>query len=226
MTNGQLAIGSTGGAPQATTLTAGGGIAITNGPGSVTISTASSPYTPPKLANFTAGNAPSGTTAADTSTGLAMTYPSSITAWNAEVYWDSTAYSGDETITVGVNSSLLGGGNFYGEVGIAVGDGSGKLVIFTLASSSGPYWTISYLNSYSSYNTDTSGALLAVPNFLKFQDDGTNFNIFVGNDLNSLIKVGSVARGAFIGAPTQIGLIVQGNNAPVGATFFHYARSP
>ncbi|HYB56227.1 MAG TPA: hypothetical protein VEK12_08660 [Alphaproteobacteria bacterium] len=226
LTNGQLAIGSTGAAPQAATLTAGQGIAITNGPGSITISGAASPYTPPKLANFTAGNAPSGTTAADSSTGLAMTYPSSISAWNAEVYWDNTAYSGNETVTVGVNSTLLGLSGFYGEVGIAIGDSSSKLVIITLASSNGPAWTITYLNSYSSYNTDTGGGIVAVPVFLRFLDDGTNFNMFAGNDLNSLVKVASVARGAFIGAPTRIGLIVQGNNAPVGATFFHYARSP
>ena len=53
LSNGQLAIGSTGGAPQAATLTAGGGIAITSGPGSVTISTAGSAFTPPALSAFT-----------------------------------------------------------------------------------------------------------------------------------------------------------------------------
>jgi hypothetical protein len=37
LTNGQIAIGSTGNAPQAATLTAGSGITITNAPGSVTI---------------------------------------------------------------------------------------------------------------------------------------------------------------------------------------------
>src|ERR1700733_1125474 len=38
LTNGQLIIGSTGAAPQAQTLTAGTGISITNGAGSVTVS--------------------------------------------------------------------------------------------------------------------------------------------------------------------------------------------
>jgi hypothetical protein len=38
LTNGQLIIGTTGGVPQAAGLTAGAGIAITNGPGSITIS--------------------------------------------------------------------------------------------------------------------------------------------------------------------------------------------
>lgn len=39
LTNGQLVVGSTGGVPQAATITAGPGISITNGPGSVTIGT-------------------------------------------------------------------------------------------------------------------------------------------------------------------------------------------
>lgn len=39
LTNGQLAVGSTGNAPVATTLTAGTGVAITNGAGSITVST-------------------------------------------------------------------------------------------------------------------------------------------------------------------------------------------
>lgn len=38
LTNGQLVVGSTGGAPQAATLTAGANVSITNGPGTVTIS--------------------------------------------------------------------------------------------------------------------------------------------------------------------------------------------
>lgn len=42
LTNGQVVIGSTGNAPQPATLTAGPGIAITDGPGSITISGSSS----------------------------------------------------------------------------------------------------------------------------------------------------------------------------------------
>ncbi len=60
LTNGQLAIGSSGGPPQATTLTAGSGIAITNGPGSITITGggaagnngSDATFTPPVLANM------------------------------------------------------------------------------------------------------------------------------------------------------------------------------
>ncbi|HEY4874117.1 MAG TPA: hypothetical protein VIH86_00965, partial [Puia sp.] len=37
LTNGQLVIGSTGAVPTANTLTAGSGVSITNGPGSITI---------------------------------------------------------------------------------------------------------------------------------------------------------------------------------------------
>lgn len=61
LTNGQLAVGASGGPPQATTLTGGTGIAITNGPGSITIAGSGSggssgsdaPFTAPVLANLT-----------------------------------------------------------------------------------------------------------------------------------------------------------------------------
>ena len=62
LTNGQLVIGSTGNPPQAATLTAGTGISITNGPGSVTITNSvatgndngsDAVFTPPVLANMT-----------------------------------------------------------------------------------------------------------------------------------------------------------------------------
>jgi hypothetical protein len=61
LTNGQLLIGSTGGPPQATTLTAGTGIGITNGPGSITITAGGSggsngsdaPFTAPVLSSMT-----------------------------------------------------------------------------------------------------------------------------------------------------------------------------
>jgi hypothetical protein len=47
LTNGQIAIGSTGNAPQASQLTAGTGITITNGPGSITISAGATPTAGP-----------------------------------------------------------------------------------------------------------------------------------------------------------------------------------
>jgi hypothetical protein len=55
LTNGQLLIGSTGLAPVASTLTAGPGITITNGAGSITISEAAGGFTwSSKAANFNA----------------------------------------------------------------------------------------------------------------------------------------------------------------------------
>ena len=111
LTNGQLVIGSTGNAPQAATLTAGSGITITTGPGGITISGGSEgAYTPPKLVNFVAGNVPSGALAADTSTGLAMTYPSSVGYFHDFISWDSTAYAGSGTsqkLAVGIHASIL-----------------------------------------------------------------------------------------------------------------------
>jgi hypothetical protein len=60
LTNGQLLIGSTGGSPQATTLTAGPGITIANSPGNITIGASGSgsdngsdaPFAAPVLSNM------------------------------------------------------------------------------------------------------------------------------------------------------------------------------
>lgn len=230
LTNGQIAIGSTGGPPQAAQLTAGAGIAISNGPGTITISGATTPYAAPLLANFTAGNTPTGTTAADTSTGLAMTYPSSLASWNPIVYWDNTPYSGSgtETITVGLDLMMIGTNNYTGFAGFAIGDGTGKFITFSFCNSGGGYQAnVNYASSYTSYVSNPFYVPLAsYGRFLRVIDDGTNFNFYVGADINSMIKVWSVAKNAYIGTPTQIGLVMQGNSQPVAGTFFDYTRTP
>lgn len=55
LTDGQLVIGATGGAPQAQTLTAGSGITITNGPGSIAISSTGGAGFQPRRASAAAG---------------------------------------------------------------------------------------------------------------------------------------------------------------------------
>lgn len=228
LTNGQIAIGSTGNAPQAAQLTAGSGITITNGPGNITISGAATPYTPPKLANFTWGNQPSGTTAADTNTGLAIYQPDA--GFNIGVLWDNTAIPGSTnfTVTTGFNLSGLSSGYLVG--GIAIGDGTGKFVTFLLVNEitvgafelEGPGDWNSY-TSRASYGS--SYPILPTMNLLRVNYDRTNFNISIGSDINSLVQVASFPANAFLGTPTQVGLIIWSLNQNSGATYFHYGRS-
>ena len=223
LTNGQIAIGSTGNAPQAAQLSAGTGITITSGPGSITISNATSPYTMPKLANFTIGNQPTGATATDTSTGLAMVIPSSTPS--PEVLWSNAPYptSFPATFIVGVNASTDTTG---GHVGIVVGDGTGKFIEAALNYFSGS-WHLQ-VNNFINYNNITSTYFAeSIPNrfdFLSIEDDGLNFNFYAGNDRNSMLQFVQVPKNSFIGTPTQVGLIALSNGAGagLGGAYFDY----
>jgi hypothetical protein len=108
LTNGQLVIGSTGGAPQAANLTAGSGISITNGSGSITISGASAPAAPAvRGTGIQASSAssytvswPSGTVAGDTAIIFAAGgwYPSTPSGWTLIAnspgsYWQGAVFA-------------------------------------------------------------------------------------------------------------------------------------
>lgn len=90
LTNGQLVIGSTGGAPQANTLTAGTGIAISNAAGSVTIAATGAgsntwpPFQPPLSANFpvVVGLLPAVTVIDDTQIGMSCTLNSNTNGFH------------------------------------------------------------------------------------------------------------------------------------------------
>jgi len=225
LTNGQIAIGSTGNAPQAGTLTAGPGIAITNGPGSITISNGTAVYTPPKLANFTWGNQPTGTTGTDTSTGLAMYQPNQG-GENLGVLWDTTPIPSTTpfTTTIGVDISANGSA----AAGLAIGDGSGKFISFEFIATGGGA-EIQADCTWSNYTTYSGGcavvSMYPTTVLIQVNYDGTNFNFSAGTDINSLVPVGSYTASSFIGTPTQIGLYLRGYSSNVGTTFFHYHRS-
>lgn len=227
LTNGQIAIGSTGNAPQAGTLTAGPGIAITNGPGSIMISNGTAVYTPPKLTNFTWGNQPSGTTGADTNTGLAIYQPSLGSTFNTAVLWDNNALptSTAFTVTVGANLSALYSG--IGTAGLVIGDGTGKFVQFLLVMNGSYYYEgPDDWNSYTSRSSATSPTYMAPTiNIIQINYDLTNFNVSAGSDINSLVPIGSFSASGFIGAPTQVGLFIWGYSENTGVTFFDYQRS-
>jgi hypothetical protein len=229
LTNGQIAIGSTGTAPQAAQLAAGPGIAITNGPGSITISSSASPYMPPKLANFTWGNQPTGTIAADSSTGLVMYQPSQNGQENLGMLWDNTPIPATRpfTVTFGLNLTTITsveGNATEAAAGLAIGDGTGKFVSFEFHSA-GLQADCEWTNYSTVYGGCGHFGVYPMMNVIRVNYDGTNFSVSVGPDTNSLIPVGSYAANSFIGTPTQVGVYVRGLTTNGGATFFHYSRS-
>lgn len=189
------------------------------------------PYTPPLLSGFTAVNTPSGATSSDSSTGLAMNYPTGITPRNMYLLNDSTAYPGSGTfrITVGVDmSSALGPSNFEG-VGVCIGDTTGKFVWFAMICDGSPEFklVVDYFTNPTNYSSEPETLAQVRQNvrFLQIYDDGTNFNFFFGADVNSMISTGfTLARGAFIGTPTTVGIGILGYSNYVGATYFDYVR--
>jgi hypothetical protein len=119
LTNGQLAIGSTGADPTAATLTAGTGVTITNGAGSITLNAVGGGLTWSTVtvnANFTVN---SGVVANKAGT-LVMTLPAvsavgdtvAITGINTALGWQiaqnagNTIFFGTSTTTAGVGGSL------------------------------------------------------------------------------------------------------------------------
>lgn len=220
LTNGQIAIGSTGAAPQAAQLSAGTGITITNGPGTITISGAATPYTPPKLANFTFGNQPTGDIAADTSFGLALAASSTagrMALWNTASY-PSTPVS----FVAGFNATTDSTG---GVTGLSIGDGTGKFVELFLNFYSGSWhFQCNYMSSYSTAgNVLFTTVLPDRPKFIAIYDDGTNFNFLYGDARKFLLQTQQVPRNAWIGTPTEFGITSESNGgAGFNATFFDY----
>lgn len=233
LTNGQIAIGSTGNAPQAAQLTAGTGITITTGPGSVMISGAATPYTRPQLSEFTWGNQPTGTTAADTSTGLAMLEPSQSDSDNWAQLWQNAPYPPSPvSFIIGTNATLGLVSQQYYQYGIIIGDDSGKFVSLEIDVDINNKYNlaISHWTNPSSFNVDSYTTMLSsYPNFpfLAIEDDGTNFTFYAGADRNSLIKVYSESRTSFLSTPSKIGLGIDATDyaksgLPLAATFFDY----
>jgi hypothetical protein len=75
LTNGQLAVGSTGAAPVAATLTAGTGVSITNGAGSITINSTGGGLTWNDVTGTAAAGAPNNGYLADNAALVTITLP-------------------------------------------------------------------------------------------------------------------------------------------------------
>lgn len=162
LSNGQVPIGSTGNTPQAGTLTAGSGISIANGPGSITISAAgasvspfvdpaSIPITKPVASAFTVINS-TGSTATATdmaSRGVAFSTPSGPPNYASmeQPVANATAF----TVTALVYPTGYLNGNWFWGIGIK--DTAGKYVGFGFRNT----WPVAYFQ-FSSINASVNGS--------------------------------------------------------------------
>jgi hypothetical protein len=116
LTNGQLLIGSTGVAPSASTLTAGTGISITNGAGSITIATAGSGESWVDVTTTTQTMVANTGYIVDNASGVTFTLPTSATFGDAVTVMGKQSgwkivYAAGQNIVVGDVSSTTSTGN-------------------------------------------------------------------------------------------------------------------
>ncbi|MBZ9765503.1 hypothetical protein LB526_01840 [Mesorhizobium sp. CA6] len=182
LADGQLVIGATGGVPQAQNLTAGSGITITNGPGSVTISSAGGsggsvspfydanviPLTKPTASSFTVANSTgnTGTLTDMASRGVVLSTPGS---GNVNTTMEQPiANSSTFTVTALVYPVGYLTGNWFW--GICVKDTAGKYAVFGFRNQTPvSYFKFSNINTYNSSSTSTGIVNAQNPIWVKLQ---------------------------------------------------------
>lgn len=224
LTNGQVIVGSTGSAPQATGLTAGPGISITNGPGSVTVSTAGGnatlspfydplalPLTRPSASNFTVNNSTGNTGSISdmVSRGVAFTIPSGsnfVTAMEQPIPSSSSFTATALVYPVG----YLAGNWFWG---IGIKDSGGKYVGFGFRNLTPvSYFTFASVNSVVGVNTTTGIVNAQNPVWVKVQLTGGNFVFSFSFDGENFNPGWTVSATDFLGATlSTIGFICENN---------------
>lgn len=207
LTNGQLVIGSTGGAPQAQTLTAGSGIAITNSAGGITIATTGGQNTGlyRQIMSATPTSTTTGltnwlnqqtATVADSAVGISMNVPPRGS--NTDIVGRfMAAPTPPYTITALLAATRNSSG--FNQVGIGWYDGSAKLHIMAYAINSGglPYFFIGKFNSVTSFDAfdaQSNVNAYAQPIWLQLHDDGTNISFLFSQDGVNFLQLFSVAK--------------------------------
>ncbi|MHB8884741.1 MAG: hypothetical protein ACYC5H_06590 [Methylovirgula sp.] len=229
LTNGQVIIGSTGNAPQAATLTAGGGVSISNAPGQITISAAAGQsyeqaWTQPHAANFpTTYISPSGSgmSVADYALGVVLSANATSGNSNYQVAMFQPVPTGG-THGWRVIARLVAGAPPVTAIkgGLTIRNSSnGKEVSFDLGYDSGSAITITQWAGYDTWyaginlsgQADFSGAWYMIEN------DGTNLNYYYSYDGYTWAKLYTEPlASSYTGTPDQVGLQFNANawNAP------------
>jgi hypothetical protein len=210
LANGQLVIGVTGGAPQAKTLAAAAGIAISNSAGNITISTAGDLYH--QVMSATPTSATAGLTSwlnqgsavvSDSAVGICIDAPTSGTAANV-----SGRYAAAPTAPYKITALIAATRNStnYSGVGIGWYDGTNKLqtLQYLINNGSAPILVVNQYNnptSFSSYNAVSLANAFSQPIWLQIADDGTTVSFMFSQDGANFVSLYSVAKSSgFLGA--------------------------
>jgi hypothetical protein len=215
LTNGQLVVGSTGAAAQAQTLTAGFGIEITNGAGSITIAGTSAVAGAAlyrQVMSATPTSASTGLTTwlnqgsaavSDSAVGVCIDAPTSGTSTNLTGRY-MAAPTAPYTITALIAATRAS--TSFSGAGIGWYDGSAKLHLLSYSINNGgvPYLLVNKWNSVTSFNAadfTSSNNAFAQPIWLRVADDGTNVSFAFSQDGYTFIPLFSVAKASgFLGA--------------------------
>jgi hypothetical protein len=207
LTNGQLIVGSTGNAPQAATLTAGSGVSITNGAGSITISSSAStafqrefgPYSPPAASIFTLIDTPNGVTPTVTDVSdVGLVYSVPITTTNQFPGAYTTVPGGSWTLTVRTKYSLPMGQ--FPTFGVWVRDSAGKMVGAAIEGNNAAKNLLAQrLTSSTVFSANPySQAVAEAPNWFRVGYDGTNIRFSVSWDGQSWLAFYTETKTAFL----------------------------
>jgi len=228
LTDGQLAIGSGAGAPQAQTLGAGTGIAITNAPGSVTVArtasgTATGLFRQIMSATPTAASTGLATwlnqgasTVTDSAVGISISSPTNAATSVSGRYVSAPAAPYTITALVSATRNTTG----VNMVGIGWYDGSAKLQVIYNQSFATVYPIMRvqrFTNPTTAGGIDftSSSSAFSVPVWFQIKDDGTNVSFAFSHDGVNFLSVYSVAKASgFLGATGYSNLIFFLNPGP------------
>ncbi len=232
LTDGQLVIGATGGAPQAQTLTAGPGISIGYSGSGISISTSGAPIgeglyrqimspTPTSAGIGLTNWLNQGTsTVTDSATGVTLDVPP-IGATVANV---TARYMAAPSTPYSIRA-LIGAtraSNSYNAVGIGWYDGTNKLHLLTLTTSNGgvPILEVTKWNSPTSYSAadfTSFGNAFSQPIWMEIRDNGSTVAFAFSQDGANYLTLFSVAKASgFLGAAGYSNLVFAVN--PRGAS--------
>lgn len=214
LTDGQLVIGSTGGAPQAQTLSAGSGISITNGAGSVTVAKTSptagtglyrqvlSPTPTSAGTGLTTWLNQGSSVVSDSATGLSLDAPQSATTNLSGRYMAAPTAPYTITVLLGATRNSANGSM----AGIGWYDGTNKLQVLSYETngSSSPVLRVRQFATPTTapgVNFASASNWFSQPIWLRVRDDGTNVSCSFSQDGVNFLDLYSVAKSAgFLGA--------------------------